>query len=193
MTQGDASFHHIKQQGNVIGLKLASSGEKFFFWLQDPADDATSIVSSLNGLLETGLWPKRSRSGDDGQGRAQPVAAPKQGMISDFARSLASIFGSKKVAPSSVLTVDNIMDACTEEDLKELQTLFPEGYGATKSDLRRLVSSPYFHQSLSTLQTIMSSEAAPGFLAQFGLLEEAGEGVVGFAALLQALLKKHQQ
>lgn len=115
-------------------------------------------------------------------------------MIDEFVRSLTGMFGNnKKISLSTLLTIDNIMDLCKEDDLKELHGLFPEGYEANKTDLRRLVTSPYFQQSLSILQSIMASgTAGPAFLAQFGLLENANDGDLGIAGLLKALLKKHQ-
>lgn len=179
----------------MIALKLASCGSKYFFWLQDPSNDAAAIVNTLNDLLETGSWPKRLKSdGHDDDDELKSVGG-KAGMIDEFVRSLTGMFsGSKKISPSSVLTVDNIMDVCTEEDLKELRELFPEGYNATKTDLRRLVTSPYFQQSLTVLQRIMASETAgSAFIAQFGLLEHADDGALGIAGLLKALLKKHKQ
>lgn len=179
LAQGDASFHDVSSaaSGQVIGLKLASSGSKFFFWLQDPSVTAKSAVSQLTDILE-----------------GQPIAPKLKLPKFDLAQAMAGFFGAQQkatISPSQVLSPDNIMDAIDPEDMDGLEEYLPEGY-QTKSDLRLLASTPYFHQALSILARIMNSpESSQQFLAQFDLLEQSGDVPFGFAALIRALHKKH--
>jgi hypothetical protein len=183
LTQGDASFETIKAEPELIQLELRSSGSLFIFSLVDRSIDLHRLVVNLNAMLETGQVPV-----------LKPNVATAPSKIGEFAKQLASIFEAAtttKVQPRAVLTVDNIMDSVGGDDLAVLQQHFPEGYAATKQDLRAIVASPYFRQATAILESIMDAEsAAPAFLAQFGLLEHAGDYPVGFAALLRALQAK---
>lgn len=169
----------------MIQLELRSSGSQFLFSLVDRSIDLHRLVINLNAMLETGQVPA-----------LKPSVATATSKIGEFAKQLAGIFEAATTTatmhPRTVLTVDNIMDSVDTEDLAVLQQYFPEGYSATKQDLRTIVASPYFRQAAAILEGIMDSEsAAPSFLAQFGLLEHAGDHPVGFAALLRALQTKH--
>lgn len=187
LSLGDATFHHIpKEDSQVVGLKLASSGSKYFFWLQDPRDRAAHLVPRLNAIIQG------SESAESTAAEPTVPSAPPADRISAFAKSLAGIFGAKRVDPGSLLTTDNILSCCEDkEDFEALSSLLPEGYGANKQDLRNLASSPYFQQAVRTINGLMTSESAPTFMAQFGLLELAGDYPLGFSALLKALLKKY--
>lgn len=160
----------------MIGLKLQSSGDKYFFWLQDPKIQAADLVSQLNALLSEETFETRS---------------PK---IPKFDGNLISNLFKSKPTPfraSQVLTTDAIMDSCDADFINyHLSQFFPEGYQATKADLRSLVTSPYFSQAVDALDQIMASEDAPTFLAQFGLLEHYDGTELGFSALIKALRKK---
>lgn len=186
---GDASFHPVPQSpsGQVIGIKLASSGSKFFFWLQDAHADAASLTAELTALLQDGPPPSPEPPA------AKPAASRLAGL--HLPESLARAFQARpapSVTPEQVLGVDRVMDAIGPEDLKALAAFFPPGYPASKTSLRTLVASPYFAQASQVLQHIMASESAPTFLAQFGLLEHAaGDAPAGFPALIRALQRKH--
>lgn len=188
MTAGDASFHIIpSQQGQVIGLKLASSGSKYLFWIQDTTINAANLFSDLNSMINDQVAvepiPKQSKS--------EKNDTSKIGLL---AKGLASVFGHKKpeISFAKILSTDAIMDACETEDIQSaLLPHFPPGYEPTKQSLRNLVSTPYFQQAASMLDQIMASESAPAFLAQFGLLDSDNQ--IGTAALIRALLKKHQK
>ena len=182
----------MKDDSQVIGLKLQSSGDKYFFWLQNPVDQAGRLVSELNDALKGGsaVEPKKT-----------PAPAPKMAKVaSSLASKLAGIFGSIKppTAPSAkasqLLTMDAIMDACDFADIQDhLYQHFPDGYQPTKQDLRSLVTSPYFGQAVNALDQIMASEDVPTFLAQFGLLQYYDGHELGLAGLIKAIQKKYKK
>lgn len=187
LTQGDASFEVITAETDLIQLELASSGSSFLFSLVDRSIDLHRLVINLNSMLETGQIPVIGPTKTESTTKTDFAAS-----ASEFAKQLAGMFTTKKVNPKTLLSVDNILDSVEPEDLLALSQYFPDGYTGTKQDLRTIVASPYFKQAVSILGTIMDSESAPSFLAQFGLLEDAGDHPVGFAALLRAIQAKQQ-
>lgn len=196
LASGDASFHHIKMKDDsqVVGLKLQSSGDKYFFWLQNPADQADKLVNELNNALTVG-------SAAETKDASTPPAPKMAKFASSLASTLAGIFGGIKPSPttslkaSQLLSTDAIMDACDPADIQDhLHQYFPEGYQPTKQDLRSLVTSPYFGQAVDALDQIMASEDAPTFLAQFGLLQYYdGQEQLGVSGLLKAIHNKYKK
>jgi len=199
LTQGDASFEVIKADTDVVAeliqLELTSSGSQYLFSLVDRSIDVHRLVISMNSMLETGQVPTLKPAMATSAATSVPAATTSTSKIGEFAKQLAGMFeiATTKVNPKTILTVDNIMDSVEMEDLATLQQYFPEGYNASKQDLRTIVASSYFKQAVGILGTIMESESAPSFLAQFGLLQHAGDHPVGFAALLRALQFKQQE
>lgn len=187
LTQGDASFEVITAETDLIQLELASSGSSFLFSLVDRSIDLHRLVINMNSMLETGKIPIIGPTKTESATKTELAAS-----ASKFAKQLAGMFTTKKVSPTALLTVDSILDSVEPEDLAVLKQYFPEGYTGTKQDLRTIVASPYFKQAVSILETIMDSESAPSFLAQFGLLEDAGQHPLGFAALLRALQARQE-
>lgn len=171
----DSSFHHISQcsTGEVFALKLLSSGEKAFFWLQDKAVKAAEVVKHLNSLMT------HSNISDicavNNLAASTPVGEQGKGIKVEALREVLK------------------MDALEPEDLAQIESFLPPGTRADLGSLKSLFKTPYVAKSIETIEALMRSEEAPAFLNQFDLLSSCPGSPYGLAALLQALNVKFNQ
>ncbi|AMD19904.1 HCL247Wp [Eremothecium sinecaudum] len=183
---GETKWLHVKscKTGRVACL-LFSSGEKYFFWMQEkhkkdePLGDLNSkdekLFKSIEDILrfeeeddvdddDSGDIPMEDAQEEPDQPNAQPI-----GHIADFL--------TKDLITSYVQSLDEDSPA-----LAALCDFLPVEFGKGKAELLECLRGPFFSQAVDTLSRNLNEDYGGITIAQALGYQYKGEGVGAFLA-----------